>query len=74
MAGKAIDVEYNDMPGSAFVKLDKSRTSGNVNVGDTEWNVKRAAKAKGCPLRLVKDDIPGVTSPMVYIGMMLHIF
>ncbi|XP_074381751.1 lysine-specific demethylase JMJ705-like isoform X2 [Apium graveolens] len=74
-AGKAIEVEYgNDMPGSAFVELDRRRTSGNVNVGDTEWNVRGAARAKGCPLRFVKDDIPGVTSPMVYMGMMFSWF
>ncbi|KAK1363231.1 hypothetical protein POM88_038792 [Heracleum sosnowskyi] len=78
-ADKAIEVEYgNDMPGSAFVELDKRRggegLSVNLNVGDTEWNVRGAARAEGCPLRFVKDDIPGVTSPMVYMGMMFSWF
>lgn len=74
-ADKAIDVEYgNDMPGSAFIELDKRRRSGNLNVGDTEWNLRRAARGEGCPLRFVKDDIPGVTSPMMYMGMMFSWF
>ncbi|KAL8118450.1 hypothetical protein AgCh_016104 [Apium graveolens] len=64
------EVEYgNDMPGSTFVELDRRRTSGNVNVEHIEWNVRGAARAKGCPLRFVKDDIPVVTSPMVRAGL-----
>lgn len=78
-ADKAIEVEYgNDMPGSAFVELDKRRgregLSENLNVGDSDWNLRGVARAKRCPLRFVKDDTPGVTSPMVYMGMMFSWF
>jgi hypothetical protein len=38
------------------------------NVGDSAWNM------KGSLLRFVKEDVPGVTSPMVYLGMMFSWF
>ncbi|CAK9143493.1 unnamed protein product [Ilex paraguariensis] len=75
---KPFSVEYaNDMPGSAFVPLSgkKSRETGEaVTVGETEWNMRGVSRAKGSLLRFMKDDIPGVTSPMVYIAMLFSWF
>ena len=78
-AEKPFEVEYaNDMHISAFVELEKRRggdgLSDDLNVGDTDWNLRGAARSRRCLLRFVKDDIPGVTSPMVYIGMLFSWF
>ncbi|KAI5665009.1 hypothetical protein M9H77_24332 [Catharanthus roseus] len=75
---KPFSVEYaNDMPGSAFVPK-KSGKEGNVcsnaTVGETEWNMRGVSRAKGSLLRFMKEEIPGVTSPMVYIAMMFSWF
>ncbi|XAR67947.1 [Histone H3]-lysine-36 demethylase [Bertholletia excelsa] len=71
-------VEYaNDMPGSAFVPLSpkKSKETGEaVNVGETAWNMRGVSRAKGSLLRFMKEEIPGVTSPMVYLAMMFSWF
>ncbi|KAF5202795.1 Lysine-specific demethylase ref6 [Thalictrum thalictroides] len=76
---KPFTVEYaNDMPGSAFgpVKLGKSlkETGEAMTVGDTAWNMRGVARSKGSLLRFMKEEIPGVTSPMVYIAMLLSWF
>ncbi|XP_063938161.1 lysine-specific demethylase REF6-like [Daucus carota subsp. sativus] len=78
-AEKPFEVEYaNDMHISAFVELEKRRggdgLSDDLNVGDTDWNLRGAARSRRCLLKFVKDDIPGVTSPMVYIGMLFSWF
>uniref|UniRef100_A0A164UND1 JmjC domain-containing protein n=1 Tax=Daucus carota subsp. sativus TaxID=79200 RepID=A0A164UND1_DAUCS len=78
-ADKPFEVEYaNDMHISAFVELEKRRggdgLSDDLNVGDTDWNLRGAARSRRCLLKFVKDDIPGVTSPMVYIGMLFSWF
>ncbi|KAA8540727.1 hypothetical protein F0562_024354 [Nyssa sinensis] len=75
---KPFPVEYaNDMPGSAFVPVSgrKSREAGDaVTVGETAWNMRGVSRAKGSLLRFMKEEIPGVTSPMVYIAMMFSWF
>ncbi|KAG8388050.1 hypothetical protein BUALT_Bualt02G0084900 [Buddleja alternifolia] len=75
---KPFDVEYaNDMPGSAFVAKKKSggkKNEGAVTVGDTEWNMRGVSRATSSLLRFMKEDIPGVTSPMVYVAMMFSWF
>ncbi|KAE8688953.1 Lysine-specific demethylase REF6 [Hibiscus syriacus] len=77
-------VEYaNDMPGSAFVPLSSKKSSGRgreagegegVTVGETPWNMRSVSRAKGSLLRFMKEEIPGVTSPMVYIAMLFSWF
>ncbi|KAK8488955.1 hypothetical protein V6N13_060925 [Hibiscus sabdariffa] len=75
-------VEYaNDMPGSAFVPWDSKKSSGGgreagegVTVGETPWNMRAVSRAKGSLLRFMKEEIPGVTSPMVYIAMLFSWF
>ncbi|CAK9172593.1 unnamed protein product [Ilex paraguariensis] len=75
---KPFSVEYaNDMPGSAFMPLSekKGRETGEaVTVGETAWNMRGVSREKGSLLRFMKEEIPGVTSPMVYIAMMFSWF
>ncbi|KAJ8771264.1 hypothetical protein K2173_026441 [Erythroxylum novogranatense] len=74
---KPFSVEYaNDMAGSAF-SMNKSKEGGSVEgltVGETEWNMRSVSRAKGSLLRFMKEEIPGVTSPMLYIAMMFSWF
>ncbi|WOG86903.1 hypothetical protein DCAR_0206122 [Daucus carota subsp. sativus] len=65
-ANKPFEVEYaNDMHISAVVELEKRRgedgLSDDLNVGDTDWNLRGAARSRRCLLRFVKDDIPAST-------------
>ncbi|CAN8254895.1 unnamed protein product [Cochlearia groenlandica] len=78
---KPFSVEYaNDMPGSAFIPLSlaaaRRRESGGDGgtVGETAWNMRAMARAEGSLLKFMKEDIPGVTSPMVYIAMIFSWF
>ncbi|KAG5234201.1 lysine-specific demethylase REF [Salix suchowensis] len=76
---KPFSVEYaNDMPGSAFSPRKKEGQGGVVgegmSLGETEWNMRCVSRAKGSLLRFMKEEIPGVTSPMVYIGMIFSWF
>lgn len=75
---KPFSIEYaNDMPGSAFVPVTakKSRGVGEaVIVGETAWNMRGVSRSKGSLLRFMKEEIHGVTSPMVYLAMMFSWF
>ncbi|CAN1777307.1 Lysine-specific demethylase REF6 [Linum perenne] len=73
---KPFSVEYaNDMPGSAFsVRKNSGMVVEGMSVGETEWNMRGVARAKGSLLRHMKEEIPGVTSPMLYIAMMFSWF
>lgn len=80
---KPFSVEYaNDMPGSAFVPVTGKKSVGvggreageGVTVGETAWNMRGVSRAEGSLLRFMKEEIPGVTSPMVYIAMMFSWF
>ncbi|KAL5544010.1 hypothetical protein UlMin_007794 [Ulmus minor] len=77
-ADKPFSVEYaNDMPGSAFVPFNakKSREAGESStLGETAWNMRAVSRAKGSLLRFMKEEIPGVTSPMVYLAMLFSWF
>ncbi|XWS75166.1 hypothetical protein CRYUN_Cryun01aG0061600 [Craigia yunnanensis] len=53
----------NDMEGTAGWKLSNS-----------PWNLQVIARSAGSLTRFMSDDIPGVTSPMVYIGMLFSWF
>ncbi|CAN4085221.1 unnamed protein product [Withania somnifera] len=71
---KPFSVEYaNDMPGSAFAP--KKGSVGEVaTLADTEWNMRGVSRSKGSLLKFMKEEIPGVTSPMVYLAMMFSWF
>ncbi|KAL0535333.1 hypothetical protein IC582_029662 [Cucumis melo] len=75
---KPFSVEYaNDMPGSAFVPVSAKmfREAGEgTTLGETAWNMRGVSRAKGSLLKFMKEEIPGVTSPMVYVAMMFSWF
>nr|GMD34542.1 lysine-specific demethylase REF6 [Ipomoea batatas] len=75
---KPFSVEYaNDIPGSAFApkKADSVGAVGEgATVAETEWNMRGVSRARGSLLKFMKEEIPGVTSPMVYIAMMFSWF
>lgn len=80
----------NDMPGSGFEKriqageeIDESKLESESeeeeekelkNVGETAWNMRGVSRERGSLLRFMKEEIPGVTSPMVYVAMMYSWF
>ncbi|AQL09586.1 putative lysine-specific demethylase ELF6 [Zea mays] len=51
-----------------FAHLNRSLLSGSP------WNLQAIARAPGSLTRFMPDDVPGVTSPMVYIGMLFSWF
>ncbi|XP_042475605.1 probable lysine-specific demethylase ELF6 [Macadamia integrifolia] len=53
----------SDREGTAGWKLSNSR-----------WNLQVIARSRGSLTRFMPDEIPGVTSPMVYIGMLFSWF
>ncbi|CAJ1943713.1 unnamed protein product [Sphenostylis stenocarpa] len=70
---KPFSVEYAiDMPGSAFSPLRASRDANYV--GDTAWNMRAVSRGSDSLLRFMKEEIPGVTSPMVYVAMLFSWF
>lgn len=70
---------------SRKIKVDSS-SSGSFNgscefegsvgwkLSNSPWNLQVIAKAPGSLTRFMPDEVPGVTSPMVYIGMMFSWF
>ncbi|KAG0474543.1 hypothetical protein HPP92_014229 [Vanilla planifolia] len=67
--GKTEFVEYAcDIDGSAF------STSPNDKLGKSKWNLKRFSRLPKSVLRLLRSSIPGVTDPMLYIGMLFSMF
>ncbi|XP_020260818.1 lysine-specific demethylase JMJ706-like isoform X3 [Asparagus officinalis] len=67
--GKTESVEYAcDIDGSAF------STSPTDQLGKSNWNLKRISQLPKSILRLLRNGIPGVTDPMLYIGMLFSMF
>lgn len=84
-AAKPFNVEYgNDMPGSGFaapeeLSLDLEGAGGNAtlaarDVGETEWNMRLAPRARGSLLQPMGRDVAGVTTPMLYVAMLYSWF
>ena len=70
---KPFSVEYaNDMPGSAFSR--KCRGEAAAALAESAWNMREVSRANGSLLRFMKEEIPGVTSPMVYVAMLFSWF
>uniref|UniRef100_A0A7N1A3H3 Lysine-specific demethylase JMJ706-like n=1 Tax=Kalanchoe fedtschenkoi TaxID=63787 RepID=A0A7N1A3H3_KALFE len=68
-SGKTESVEYaSDVDGSAF------STSPNCELGKSKWNLKKISGLDRSLLRLLGTTIPGVTDPMLYIGMRFSMF
>ncbi|MCO5573229.1 hypothetical protein L7F22_026998 [Adiantum nelumboides] len=67
--GKTRTVEYAcDVEGSAF------STSCTDPLGQSKWNLKGISRLPDSTLRLLDIVIPGVTEPMLYIGMLFSMF
>ncbi|XP_047976063.1 lysine-specific demethylase JMJ706 [Salvia hispanica] len=67
--GKTESVEYAcDVDGSAF------SSSPTDPLGNSRWNFKKIPRLPISTLRLLETEIPGVTEPMLYIGMLFSIF
>ncbi|PON85397.1 JmjC- JMjN-domain containing protein [Trema orientale] len=67
--GKTETVEYAcDVDGSAF------SSSPSDQLGNSKWNLKRLSRLSKSVLRLLERAIPGVTDPMLYIGMLFSMF
>ncbi|KAL2635636.1 hypothetical protein R1flu_007115 [Riccia fluitans] len=48
-------------------------TAGS-KLANSAWNMRNVARSQGSLLRFMPDEVPGVTSPMVYIGMLFSWF
>ncbi|KAL8266985.1 hypothetical protein R6Q59_004329 [Mikania micrantha] len=68
-SGNTESVEYAcDVDGSAF------SSSPTDELGNSKWNLKKVARLSRSILRLLESTIPGVTEPMLYIGMLFSMF
>ncbi|GAB2209597.1 hypothetical protein Droror1_Dr00026815 [Drosera rotundifolia] len=67
--GNIESVEYAcDVDGSAF------SSSPGDQLGKSKWNLKHFSRLPLSVLRLLEKPIPGVTDPMLYIGMLFSMF
>ncbi|GMJ16047.1 JUMONJI 13 [Hibiscus trionum] len=67
--GKMESVEYAcDVEGSAF------SSSPSDPLGTSKWNLKKLSRLPKSTLRLLETSIPGVSDPMLYIGMLFSMF
>ncbi|CAL1376209.1 unnamed protein product [Linum trigynum] len=67
--GKTETVEYAcDVDGTAF------SSSPTDPLGSSKWNLKNLSRLPKSVLRLLENAIPGVTDPMLYIGMLFSVF
>lgn len=54
--------------------IDQGEKSVGWRLSSSPWNLQAIARAPGSLTRFMPDDVPGVTSPMVYIGMLFSWF
>ncbi|XP_019465230.1 PREDICTED: lysine-specific demethylase JMJ706-like isoform X1 [Lupinus angustifolius] len=67
--GRKGTVEYGvNVEGSAF------SCDPNDKLGRSKWNLKNFSRLPQSTLRLVDKGIPGITDPMLYIGMLFSMF
>jgi hypothetical protein len=68
-SGRSCNIEYGcDIEGSAF------SNSSMDPLGTSKWNLKVLPHLSNSILRLLETSIPGVTEPMMYIGMLFSMF
>eukprot|EP01018_Ginkgo_biloba_P006432 Gb_15885 [translate_table: standard] len=68
-SGNAESVEYAcDVEGSAFSAF------ANDPLGNSKWNLQAISRLTNSTLRLLETPIPGVSDPMLYIGMLFSMF
>ncbi|KAG8078804.1 hypothetical protein GUJ93_ZPchr0007g5437 [Zizania palustris] len=74
LADRPIAVEYaSDMSGSGFSPCATQQPPA-MHVGETAWNMRGVARSRGSLLQFMREDVPGVTTPMLYVGMMFSWF
>uniref|UniRef100_A0A0E0N6H6 JmjC domain-containing protein n=1 Tax=Oryza rufipogon TaxID=4529 RepID=A0A0E0N6H6_ORYRU len=83
-ADRPIVVEYgSDMSGSGFSPCaaqpqpppqQQPTARAAAHLGETAWNMRGVARSPGSLLRFMPEDVPGVTTPMLYVGMMFSWF
>lgn len=67
--GRKGTVEYGlNVEGSAF------SSDPNDHLGKSKWNLKNFSRLPKSSLRLLEGAIPGITDPMLYIGMLFSMF
>lgn len=54
--------------------IDEMEGTAGWKLSNSSWNLQMIARSPGSVTRFMPDDIPGVTSPMVYIGMLFSWF
>ncbi|CAA7410568.1 unnamed protein product [Spirodela intermedia] len=54
--------------------VDVWEGSAGWKLSNSPWNLQMIAKSPGSLTRFMPDEVPGVTSPMVYIGMLFSWF
>ncbi|XP_020157215.1 probable lysine-specific demethylase SE14 [Aegilops tauschii subsp. strangulata] len=54
--------------------VDEGEKATGWKLSCSPWNLQAIARAPGSLTRFMPDDVPGVTSPMVYIGMLFSWF
>ncbi len=63
-------MEYgSDIEGSAFSAHDAADA-----LARSGWNLSVLPRAGGSPLAALRHDVPGVTSPFLYVGMLFAHF
>eukprot|EP01018_Ginkgo_biloba_P034449 Gb_39738 [translate_table: standard] len=54
--------------------LDREVGAAGWKLSNSAWNMRIVARSPGSLIRHMPDEVPGVTSPMVYIGMLFSWF
>ncbi|XP_022990199.1 probable lysine-specific demethylase ELF6 [Cucurbita maxima] len=67
------DASHNSRGKSSDSCINMEGTAG-WRLSNSPWNLQVIARSPGSLTRYMPDDIPGVTSPMVYIGMLFSWF
>ncbi|XP_022134320.1 probable lysine-specific demethylase ELF6 isoform X2 [Momordica charantia] len=67
------DTSHNSRGKSSDSCINMEGTAG-WRLSNSPWNLQVIARSPGSLTRYMPDDIPGVTSPMVYIGMLFSWF
>ncbi|XP_024380326.1 uncharacterized protein [Physcomitrium patens] len=72
---KDIGISEDELEASKGAGIDADTGRGiNCKLSNSAWNMRKVARSPGSLLRFIPDEVPGVTSPMVYIGMLFSWF
>lgn len=74
MAEQQDDPVSESQPDVGSPSDDVWEGSAGWKLSNSPWNLQMIAKSPGSLTRFMPDEVPGVTSPMVYIGMLFSWF